>query len=58
MTKDELLEALIKIEKENEKSFGYNDCERNHFEADELLLKYIDDKRITDAFNDIEKWYA
>lgn len=34
------------------------DTEANHAEADKLLLDFIDDKKITEAFNDIQKWYA
>lgn len=32
--------------------------ESTHIEADELLLKYINDKDIADAFYDIDKWYS
>ena len=33
-------------------------AERNHEQADELLLQYINDEEITAAFNAIYKWYA
>ncbi len=34
------------------------DTESAHIEADNLLLEYICDDEITEAFKDIEKWYA
>ena len=52
MTKPELIEKLRKIQEDTW------DKEKNHGEADDLLLAYIGDEDITDAFNDIEKWYA
>lgn len=50
MTKQELIEKLKNIK-------GY-DIEVNHVEADELLLDFINDKDINEAYGDIEKWYA
>ena len=32
--------------------------EETHLEADNLLLNYIDDKDVTEAFYRIRKWYA
>lgn len=52
MTKQELIEKLRNIQKNN------FDLESNHGDADDLLLEYIDDKEVTKAFNDIDKWYA
>lgn len=34
------------------------DQESDHLRADKLLLKFIDDPRVTLAFNAIDKWYA
>ena len=34
------------------------DDEMAHIEADEALLKYIDDEKIKRAFKDIPKWYS
>lgn len=58
MNKDELLEALEEIRNRQRFPEYVNTCEEDHFEADGLLLKYIDDVRITKLFNQIEKWYA
>lgn len=49
MTKDELIEQLRAL---NE------DTEQNHIDADALLLAYINDPDITDAYQAIAKWYA
>lgn len=35
-----------------------SDSEGGHIDADLLLLAYIDDQQISDAYEDIEKWYA
>ena len=51
MEKEELLRLL-------KKCADSNDTEKAHVEADELLIKYINDKDIEDAFNDIHKWYS
>ncbi len=34
------------------------DVELDHVDADELLLEHIGDKRVTEAFGAIVKWYA
>lgn len=52
MSKEELILKLKKLSKET------FDTESIHFEADELLLKYINDNEISDAYNSINKWYA
>lgn len=52
MNRDELVQRLMEL------ADGGGDIERNHFEADELLLKYIDDPEVRAAFEEIEKWYA
>lgn len=60
MTKDELIQELIKIQNEKYILMGIEttDQEGNHVKADELLLKYINDERVTQEFNKIEKWYS
>ena len=35
-----------------------NDPEIAHAEADEILLSYINDKAIENAFEEVPKWYA
>lgn len=35
-----------------------SDPEQDHSDADDLLLLFINDVEITEAFNEIEKWYA
>ncbi|MCP3681276.1 MAG: hypothetical protein GY861_01175 [bacterium] len=51
MTKDELLQKL------KECAFG-GDTERDHAKADDLLIEYINDKDIENAYKAVEKWYA
>lgn len=35
-----------------------NDAEMAHREADNLLLEFIADEEVSEAFEEIEKWYA
>lgn len=55
MTKqEEILQKLIDLKKNS-------DIEAAHCEADDLLcelLNYYGDKKIVEAFNELEKWYA
>jgi hypothetical protein len=51
MTKDELIMNLAQL-------WSSKDTEGAHIEADELLLKYINDQEITNAYNTLHKWYA
>lgn len=51
MTKQELLEKLEELHD------GW-DHEANHSIADKLLLEFINDPEVTEAFDKIEKWYA
>ena len=51
MNKEELLKALRALA-------GLRDPESAHSEADHLLLTFIDDDEITEAFEAIPKWYA
>lgn len=56
ITKEELLtkfrEMAIRCEEDTD------DTEIQHGEADDLLIKYIDDDEITEAYDAIHKWYA
>ena len=52
MTKrDQLLATLIMLGAQDEP-------EQSHIEADRLLIEYIDDQEIADAYSLIEKWYS
>jgi hypothetical protein len=48
MSKSELLEQLRDLE----------GGEFDHMVADQLLIDYINDSEITEAYEAIEKWYA
>lgn len=52
MTKQELIEKLKLL------SIDQEDPSEEHEKADELLLEYIGDKQVRDAFEAIERWYA
>ena len=54
MTKQELIEKLKEV------ADRYNDRnqELGHSKADDLLIKYINDPEITEAFNAVHEWYA
>ena len=49
-------ELIAKLKGITEECSG--DQEDNHIKADNLLLKYIGDDEIADAYYAIEKWYA
>lgn len=51
MTRDELLQQLRKLAQDP-------DRESAHSKADDLLLEYIDDEEISEAFNSQEMWAA
>lgn len=51
LTKRKLLKQLRAL-----KNTG--DTERDHVQADNLLIEYIDDPLITKAYDDLDKWYA
>lgn len=50
MTRDELLIELRKIDPES--------SEEGHMEADALLVVFINDPEIAEAYGAIGKWYA
>jgi hypothetical protein len=61
MTKDELIEKLNILEDQHRyQIMGQQgvDTERVHVAADELLLDYINDPEIREAFEALRKWYA
>jgi hypothetical protein len=51
MTRDELLEQLRELRHET-------DVEHAHLEADLALLRFIADPEVTEAFEEIRKWYS
>lgn len=53
MTKNELLEKLASIGAKVK-----NEKEEDHFEADLLLIEYINDPDIKRAYDKIPKWYS
>ena len=53
MDKEKLINELKKLS-----SNVNNDFEMTHWKADELLIKYINDKDIKKAFDNVGKWYA
>ncbi len=52
MDREELIKKLKELATKN------RDEESDHVKADELLLQFIDDQEIADAFRSIKKWYA
>jgi hypothetical protein len=54
MTRDELLAKLRELGNEDDA----RDPEADHARADDLLLEYINDPEIAEAFNAFDKWYA
>jgi len=61
MEKQELIEKLNKIyeiQKNPELRKTITDQEDDHYQADGLLLSFIDDEEISEAYLKISKWYA
>ena len=52
ISRADLLEKLKELTGDN------GDVEATHAEADELLLKYINDPEIEEAFEEVPRWYA
>ena len=48
------IELILKLKKLQE-SRDYEDA---HYQADKLLLRYIDDKAVIKEYGKIGKWYA
>lgn len=61
---EELIEELLKIKDRQDFCFAERQAKKDgdpqddHMEADELLLKYIGNEEVKEAFESIEKWYA
>lgn len=53
MTRDELIHKLAEILDRR-----LHDAEVDHGDADDALLAYINDERVTELYSAIEKWYA
>jgi uncharacterized protein Smg (DUF494 family) len=53
LTKEEALDMLRRLAKASE-----TDAEQPRAEADDVLLRLIDDPEITQAYQAVEKWYA
>ena len=51
MSREELIDKLKQLQKGE-------DPEAEHGDADALLIEYIDDKEVAEAFYDIHRWYA
>ena len=58
MTIDELIEQLTALQTYKHPQLGWDDWEAAHSLADALLVAYINDQRVTDAFAGITRWYA
>ena len=56
MTKEELIKGLKEIK--NKQAYESCDWETHHILADELLLKFINNDEVSEAFNSIDKWYS
>ena len=56
MDRTTLISKLNEIS-ESQKRPG-RDLEINHIDADDLLLEYINDEEVSEAFHSIDKWYA
>lgn len=56
MTKTELVERLMLIVARQKTA--QRDEERDHGDADDLLLEYINDPEVDKAFGSIKMWYA
>ena len=53
MTKKELIEQLKELVESS-----WSNAENAHAAADKLLLEFVNDSEITEAFEQIEKYYA
>jgi hypothetical protein len=54
VTRDELLEKLREFANDDDARCA----EADHEHADSLLLEYINDPEVTEAFRAFNKWYA
>ena len=51
--KEKLINKLKKLSRYVDRDFEYT-----HIKADELLIDYINDKEIKEAFDNVGKWYS
>lgn len=51
ITKEELIRKLNELAEDD-------DYEMTHAEADDLLLLYLNDEEIKEAYDSVGKWYA
>jgi hypothetical protein len=58
MNKEELIKKLKDIADRQDVDLLKGSFDDDHMQADCLLLEYIDDKEVTQTFENIEKWYA
>jgi hypothetical protein len=54
VTRDELV-AELRLIADN---FNGGDVEAGHLRADQVLLAFIDNQAVTDAFDAIDRWYS
>lgn len=58
MTLESLIKELKYIQNGKDKDgFHIYSEDDGHVKADRLLLEYINDSKVTEAFDDIDKWY-
>lgn len=53
MEKEVLIKKLKKLSSDKN-----GDYEITHYRADKLLIQYINDKEIEEAYDDVGKWYS
>ena len=68
MTREELIDALTEIHKrqkqadisniDGQRTGGPSDIEGDHIRVDELLLEYINDPEVTEAYERLTLWYS
>jgi len=49
---------LIKKLEDLQEIGGFEKAEEKHVKADKLLLDFIGDKEVSNAFDKIDKWYS
>jgi hypothetical protein len=57
ISKEALIQRLTEILK-GQTGGEYFDTMGDHKQADSLLLEYIDDEKVTELFQAIDKWYS
>ena len=54
----EELRSMKRIQDDKGMIVVWRDAEEDHGRADDILLELLNDPEVTEAFNEIEKWYA